>query len=260
MNNRYFKFLSLILGALLITSADALVDEYKVIKVNGEIIYKSSGKEMSTGDVFKSNSPLVFKTDDARAAVISKVKGRFVLAPPSKSKKTNLVPAVNNISSRSGALVNELDLKNHFSGKYLVLKRLELPISENNFPQDANHFFFISYEYEGEKIAKKLSNDGNKLIIDEEELFTIDETPIGSFNTKMTLFYRNAETKENRTISTFEPIFPNYDLLEKEVNVILNEYEEKDEDKQFNEVKGYLTEFYGKPYDDNLKTWINKID
>lgn len=259
MKSRYLFLSGIFLIFMLITSADKLVDEYKVIKVTGKILYKNSGKEMSTGDIFKSDAPLKFSTENSRAAVISKLKGRFVLAPPSKSQKTNLVPAVNNISSRSGAIVNELDLKNHFSGNYLILDRVELPISESTFPQDKEHFFFLSYQYKGEKIAKKLPSDGNKMILDKSEIFSIDDKPIAPFNTEMALFYRNASTKENMAISKFNPVFPDNESLRKEVKVILNEYSEKTDEKKFNEIKGYLTEFYGKPYDDNLREWLNQF-
>lgn len=259
MKSKYLILLGISLFFILTTSADKLADEYKVIKVTGMILYKNSGKEMSTGDVFNSNVPLKFSTDNSRAAIISKLKGRFVLAPPSKSQKTNLVPAVNNISSRSGAIVNELDLKNHFSGNYLILNRLELPINESTFPQDKEHFFFLSYEYKGEKIAKKLPSKGNKVIFDKKDIFSIDGKSIAPFNTEMLLFYRDASSKENMRISKFNPIFPDNESLKKEVEVILDEYSGKTDDKKFNEVKGYLTEFYGKPYDENLRDWMNQF-
>ncbi|MDX1653345.1 MAG: hypothetical protein R3277_12685 [Brumimicrobium sp.] len=259
MNKNLLLFIAVTL-LLVFTSADALVDEYKVIKVTGKILYKNSGKAMSTGDVFQANTPLKFESDNSRAAVISKLKGRFVLVPPSKSQKTNLVPAVNNISSRSAALINELDLKNHFDGKYLILHKLELPVSESNFPQNKEKFFFLSYLYRNEKIAKKLPSDGNKLIIDENDLFTIDGKKINPFNTKMTLYYRNEETKENTLITTFEPLFPDYENLKKEVKVILDEYSNKDDELKFVEVKGYLNEFYGKTYDENLKNWLTQFN
>lgn len=259
MKSKYLILFGISLVFIILTSADKIADEYKVIKVTGKILYKNTGKEMSTGDVFKSNVPLMFNSDNSRAAIISKLKGRFVLAPPSKSQKTNLVPAVNNISSRSGAIVNELDLKNHFSGNYLILNRLELPVSESTFPQDKEHFFFLSYEYKGEKIAKKLPSNGNKLILDKDEIFSIDGSPIAPFNTEMVLLYRDASSKENMTISKFNPVFPDDESLKKEVEVILNEYSDKTDEKKYNEVKGYLTEFYGKPYDDNLHEWMNQF-
>lgn len=240
-------------------SADKVVDEYKVIKVIGKIMYKQSGKAMSTGDVFRSSASLVFKSDNSRAAVISRVKGRFVLAPPSKAQTTNLVPAVNTISSRSGAIVNDLDVKRHFEGDYLIINEVAVPVSPQTFPQDEQHFFFLSYMYEGEKIMKKLGNRGEKLIINKSDVFSIDGEPIEPYDTEMTLYYRDAKSKENTKLSTFTMVVPDEELLEKEVSVILKEYEDKPSDEQFKQVKGYLTEFYGKPFDQSLKSWLAQL-
>ena len=245
--------------SILFLSADAAVDEYKVIKVMGEIIYKNSGNPMKTGDVFKASIPLKFKTEKSRAAVISKNKGRFVLAPPSKSKTTNLVPAVNTISSRSGAIVNALDIRKHFEGEYLIIDQVAIPVSPETYPQNDHHFFFMSYEYNGEKIMKKLDGENGKLIIDREELFTIDGTKVEPFNTQMNLYYRDAKVKDNTQVATFEGVFPSEELLKKEVSVILEEYEDFDENEKFEQVKGYLTEFYGKPFDPSLKDWLSAM-
>ena len=87
------------------------LDSYKVIKVDGRIIFQTSGKDMHTGDQFASNEKLNFKSQDSRAAVISKQKGRFVLTPSTKSSSASkLLPAMNNVSSRAGALINAIDL------------------------------------------------------------------------------------------------------------------------------------------------------
>tara|TARA_B100000508_G_scaffold114604_1_gene93462 strand:- start:10342 stop:11130 length:789 start_codon:yes stop_codon:yes gene_type:complete len=241
-------------------SADKAVDEYKVIKVIGDIVYKRSGKSMSTGDVFKSDASLVFKTNNSRAAVISNLKGRFILAPPSKEQKTNLVPAVNSISSRSGAIVNALDIKNHFQGEYLIIDEVAVPVSPQTFPQDKTHFFFLSYEYNGEKIMKKLQNRGEKLVINKKSVFSIDGKPIKPFDTDVTLYYRDATSKENTKLSTFKMIVPDEEDLKQEVEVILDEYKDKSESEQFDQVKGYLTEFYGKPFDESLRNWMESFD
>lgn len=243
-----------------LVSADKVVDEYKVIKVIGKIVYKKSGKSMSTGDIFKSDSPLIFKTDNSRAAVISKAKGRFVLAPPSRKQTTNLVPAVNTISSRSGAIVNALDLKRHFEGDYLIIDEVAVPVSPQTFPQDEKHFFFLSYQYNGEKIMKKLEHRGEKLVINRDDVFTIDGKSIKPFDTKMTLYYRDASTKENMKLSTFNGVFPRIPALEEEVRVILDEYKGKSDSEQFDQVKGYLTEFYGKPFDQSLRNWLDAMN
>lgn len=232
------------------------VDEYRVIKVNGQIIYKKTGKDMTTGDVFKSDLPLLFKTESSHAAIISKIKGRFVLSQANTGAKTNLVPAVNNMSSRSGAIINELDVKNHFAGKYLILNEVRVEINPKSFLQDESHFFFLQYEYNGEKIMKKLAHASNQLILNENEIFTIDGSRVETINTEMVLYYRDASEKKNTFISKFEPIFPNSDELSLELDVIMQEFSGESDDKKFDEVKSYLNEFYGKPQDENLKAWL----
>jgi hypothetical protein len=256
MKNNLYLFASAFIVALLFTSAETAKDEYKVIKVIGDIVYKSSGSHMGTGDVFSTDTQIKFVTDNSRAAVISNLKGRFVLAPPSAKKKTNLVPAVNSISSRSGAIVNELDFNRHFEGDYLILNRVEIPVSPQNFPQNEKNFFFVSYELEGEKIMKRLSIGEGNIVLDQKEIFTIDEKDITPFSTLMHLYYRDAGQKENKALASFHAVFPNQDLLRKEVAVILDEYKDATPESQYEQVKGYINEFYGKPFEPNLKMWL----
>ncbi|HLW30381.1 MAG TPA: hypothetical protein VKX29_05955 [Brumimicrobium sp.] len=258
MKNKFYLIGSAFLFGLLFTSADSAKDEYKVIKVIGEIIYKSSGSPMGTGDVFSTETQIKFITDNARAAVISNLKGRFVLAPPSASQKTNLVPAVNSISSRSGAIVNALDFNKHFEGNYLILNKIEVPVSAENFPQNEHNFFFVSFSYEGEKIMKRLPIGDGVLILDQKQIFVVDGEEIPAFNTPMHLYYRDAELKENKALSSFNAVFPNQELLKKEVDVIIDEYKDATPEKQYEQVRGYIDEFYGKPFEPNLKEWLEK--
>ena len=51
--------------------------DYKVIKVNGSIVYVRTGSSMAEGDVFAEDEDLDFATPNSRAAVINPEKGRF---------------------------------------------------------------------------------------------------------------------------------------------------------------------------------------
>ncbi|HLV43292.1 MAG TPA: hypothetical protein VKY37_13505 [Brumimicrobium sp.] len=256
MKNSLYLFASSIVVALLFTSANSAKDEYKVIKVIGEIVYKSSGNQMGTGDVFSTDTQIKFVTGNSRAAVISNLKGRFVLAPPSATQKTNLVPAVNSISSRSGAIVNELDFNRHFEGDYIILNRVEVPVSPQKFPQNDNNFFFVSYTYKEEKVMKRLPVGKGNIVLDEKEIFVVDGEKIQPFNTRMQLYYRDVNEKENKSLASFYAVFPNQELLRKEIKVIMDEYHSASPEMQYDQVKGYLNEFYGKPFDPNLKAWL----
>src|ERR1700741_85923 len=126
------------------------LDTFKVIKVTGIITYKKSNKNMLQGDLFPENEQILFKTTESKAAIISTAKGRFILAPGSEKKadvKANLLPASSNISSRSGAVINIIDLQNMFTGNYVVLGKSRIHINKDNFPQNESSFFYLRYQY-----------------------------------------------------------------------------------------------------------------
>jgi len=238
----------------------SLLDNYKVIKVDGRIIFANNGKDIHTGDQFASNEKLEFKTQESRAAVISKQKGRFVLKPDaSNSNAANLLPAMNNVSSRAGALINTIDLKNHFSENYLILDEMELKINETAYPMSKDNFFYLQYKYNGETIPKKLKFHGDTLEMSPKEIFTIDgksvEVPL---KTKMSIYYRNNAESKSIKISDFTLVVPNDKELVEELHVITGELNNSENDKVKNEITGYLNEFYGKPQKDNLNEWLKK--
>lgn len=228
-------------------------DQYKVIKVDGQIVFQKTKVDMKQGDVFMPGTALDFKTPQSRAAVISNLKGRFVLSP-SDQGETSILPATNNVSSRAGALINLVDLQNHFTGRYLVIGKMKLQIGKEAFPMDDKNFFYLTYSYNGESIPKKLSYDGDKLILDKEEIFKVDGNPIEVTEKEMTLYYRQGT--ESRKVGTFTPIFPDLGTLKGEVEIIIDEYKDKDISTQMKEITAYLNEFYGNPQKDNLSEWL----
>ena len=231
-------------------------ENYKVIKVDGVIVYKKSGKNMATGDVFGVKEPLNFKTNNSRAAVISKAKGRKILAANSTSGKSSLLPAMNNISSRHGAILNKIDLQNHFKGNYVVVGKNEIKISGKSYPMEGKNFFFLSYNYKGEKINKKLSFSGDTLLLDREEILSVDEKAISASDIEgeVSLNYMKEGGFEN--ISNFTLIFPDENTLEMELKVISETVEEEKEDVQLNEMMAYINEFYGQPEKQSFKKWL----
>jgi hypothetical protein len=243
-----------------VANTSTVADNYKVIKVDGKITYVKSGKDLITGDLFASNEKLSFKTQESRAAVISSVNGRFVLTPDAKGgNASNLLPAMSNVATRSGALINALDLKNHFSENYLLLEEMELKINAEVYPMDKNNFFYLQYELNGENIPKRLDYHDDILELTAKEIFTVDgkSLPIPE-KTKMAIYYRNDDIKKSTKISEFFLVSPDSENLKLELEVILGEIKGKDVDTKTNEIAAYLYEFYGKPQKENLKDWLEK--
>jgi len=217
------------------------VSQYKVIKVSGKIIYIKTGTDMKMGDTYLNGTPIEFKTDESRAAIVSNTSGRFILQPTTKGKP-KVIPAASNVTSRAGALINLIDLQNYFSGRYLIFDSEKLLIGQEAFPMNENAFFYIKYNYNNESIAKKLEYLDNHLIIDKKELFKIDGKEIDIQEKEMTLYYRNEG--KSFIISQFTPVFPDLKILKEEIDVLLSNLSDKNNEDKLSEITAYLNEFY----------------
>lgn len=229
---------------------------YKVIKINGQILFVKTGVDMKRGDVFVPGTPLKFLTHTSRAAVMSQ-STRFILQANAKGK-VKILPATSNITSRAGALINLVDLQNHFSGKYLIFDNEKLQIGKEAFPMDDNHFFYVKFDHKGENIAKQLSFDENYLLIKKDDLFKIDGKSIPVEEKEMTLYYRNNESKKSYKINEFTPVFPDLKELKVEVAMLFKELGECSTESKITQVTAYMNDFYGKPQKENLMNWLEK--
>ncbi len=234
---------------------DEFVDTYTVIKVDGAITYEKNGKDMTRGDKFAENEKLNFKTDASRAAVISKIKGRFVLTPKkSNTSRSNLLPAMSNISSRKGEILNSVDMKAYFNKNVLLLEKSEVKIMVKDYPQDEDNFFYLMFDHNGESVAKKLNFSGNDVILERDSIFRVDGKAIEvKTSTPVVLYHRNASEKKSIKISEFNLVAPNLKDLVAELKIV----KEEDNDKDFlPDARAYLTEFYGKVDADELSMWL----
>lgn len=226
-------------------------NEYKVVTVQGRIIFEQTGKDMQRGDLYVTGTPLSFTSTTDRAAIINDVNGRYVLS--SSKGKLKVLPAANNVSSRGGALLNIVDLKNHFAGRYLVLGKSRIAVSPESFPMSDTKFFYLTYEHNGEQINKKLPFETDNVILDATEIFKIDGNAIPVEEKLMTLYYKGDKTYK---INSFTPVFADEKSLKEEVTILLETIKEKTNADKMNEVTSYLNEFYGNPAKENLSAWL----
>ncbi len=237
------------------------IDTYKVIKVNGQIVYKKTSKNMAQGDQFTENEELLFKTSDSKAAVISVQKGRFILAPGAdKNKfaaKSNLLPASSNVSSRDGAILNLLDLQNMFTGNLVVLNKTKDYVGKETFPMNEKCFFYLRYKLNGEEINKKLSYEGDKLVFDRNEILTVDGKAVSADKLECKLYYLN-DLKNSTLINEFVLSLPDNETLKSEIGIILSEVNDKEYGQKIDEVMAYLKDFYGKSKKNNVMDWMKE--
>ncbi|MFK8037172.1 MAG: hypothetical protein AB8B74_02695 [Crocinitomicaceae bacterium] len=230
---------------------------YKVIKVNGQILFEKTGTNLKTGDAYIEGTPLTFTSNKDRAAIVNKIKGRFILQSNSKGKAT-VLPATSNIAARgSGSvLLNFLDVKHYFSDTCVFIGGVKVILGKETFPINDDNFFYVTYPYNGEKIAKKIKVMDQVLLIEESSIFEIDGVRIPTFSTEMTLYFMKEDVP--RKVSSFVPLFLSEEELKLEVEVLLAEISTFTVDKKIDEVGTYISEFYGKPQKENLSNWLYK--
>lgn len=234
--------------------------DYKVIKVNGNITIKTKGTQLQTGTVFSEKDELLFKTDDATAAVVNSVKGRMILTGRRNdlsSASVNFLPAMYNISSRGFTAFSTLsEFHNYFSGKYVLLESQVMLVNRKSFHLDNENFFYIQYVFNGEEINKKVNSSGDSLIIDRKSLFTIDGNPVkvpDSLN--VIFFYRNGENLS--IVSNFELILPDLKQIKNEIAIIIDELKGRSKKAITNEINSYVVDNYGNIDRDNLEHFLN---
>ena len=72
----------------------------------------------------------------------------------------------------------------------------------------------------------------------------------------MSLYYRQGD-KSTKT-SEFKPVFPDLEELKDEIQIIREEFSDKTNEVQIQEITAYLGEFYGKPQKQNLNLWLKQ--
>lgn len=257
------KHIGWILVSMMLFSAVSVFSQvnYRVIKVNGSIIYVRTGNSMTLGDVFTEDEDLSFQTPNSRAAVINPGTGRFILSPDNyedlSSAKSNFLPAMSNLSTRGGIINNMTDLQNQFCDNIVILCEAGYFLNPYKFPMNENQFFFMKFEYKGEEINKKLSFYQNKLIISREEILKVDQMPIKEIDTPDISFnYYNNGVAEY--ISDFNLVLPNLEVLNSELRIILDESPDKSYNQKVNDISGYIFEFYGKADKQDVMSYLEK--
>lgn len=250
------KIILLIVLLIFVSSTSFAQTKYKVIRVNGTILIEKSGKELSNGLIFSENEELNFKTKHSKAAVINSQEGRMILTASNDGSRANYLPAMSNIASRGDIALNKSDLKNKFINNIVIFNKIILQINLNSFPLSQNAFFFIRYQYNSEEINKKITTNEDKIIIDKLELLKIDGKIIKDVKEVKSMKLYFMQNKKSVFISEFHPIFPDLNILKKEIQVIWDEYHYKKWDFKVDEINGYITEFYGKTNKKDLNDWL----
>jgi hypothetical protein len=172
------------------------------------------------------------------------------------------LPSASKINMRAVGMGNKRDaLKTQFEGEVVILNENKIIIDTTAFPMTANKYFYIIYKYDNRTINKKLAFIKDTLLINRNELLTVNGKiiPDPKINQMELMYFKEGETNGSSEVSIFKPIFPDKKVLSKEIKIILDQLEMNPYSDKIREVSAFITEFYGKVDENNLKNWLTDV-
>ena len=191
-------FFSLLVGLIFLTT----FADYKILYITTPEI-RIGGKYLKEGDVFSENSDIEWASPRQAIKVLNLTNDRQELIVAEKYKNTgsnnlkSYLFAQNQLSARKGAALNLLELGLILNDTFYLLDPI---VIDTKIPADDSRFFYVTFDYNGETINKKLPTDGTALVFD-TSLFSIDGRPVEPKDLEISVWYFDTETN-SRTLVT----------------------------------------------------------
>lgn len=256
-------------------------ETFYVTAVKDEVILQRTNKALKKGDEFFDSDKLKFSSSTAYIAAISS-KGQSVRLNAANSKisssspqseflavMSTMSPIRKQAATRGIIKIIKLDndeLEDFFQGieadkvqPFLVLGTSEYNIPK--FPQNDKQYFFVEYEFNGQKIEVPLKSEKKNLKINKEILKQGDSYLATEDVKNMVICFRNHTKQPRVKIANFNPIFPDENELKEELNILIEKLKPlrtKNIEILIDDIIPYLNEFYGKVDIYNTKIWLEK--
>lgn len=182
------------LAIFALSAITASADNFKILYLTTPNI-TIGGKIYKTGDVFAGNAAISWSASRQAMKVLNTrtKKQSLVVAERFNGSKSKDMDSYfiqsKDLSTRQGELINTMELGIVLGESHYLLDSIDIKTS---LPVDEKHFFYASYDYNGETINKKLTCKDGILTFD-KSLFTIDGKPIKPFDVTLSVWYMDSK-------------------------------------------------------------------
>lgn len=267
---------SILLLSLTLMAFPQTGEVYNIIKVDGEIMNKTTGKMLSPGDKIKPSDQLEFRDSYSTAVVISNSRGKFTLRPAEQTDAfgdTKLLAMAGNaaspidsraqISTRAIGPAEVKDLSKYLGNQnfYLIGNTLSVKLNKTSYPLSPALSIILSYQGQKEKISKKLPFTGQSISIVKDQLVNDpQDLQKGNILKEVGVYRFDNNTNQSALITTINLVFLDQDRLKKEFDVILPILKEQNLQRYeaVEYLKGYFNDVYGTCDPDSLYLTINQ--
>lgn len=245
--NSLLSTLCLALSAVLVSStANAQnADNYKVVKVQGEIQRVKTGNLLSTGENVSSDENFNFKTNYSRAIVVNKEKGCVILAAQANNSGAQFLPSTNNMSVRAAIPSQPSEILEYYYGEIVVTGFDSILIDEEKLKINGDSYFTVKYNADSSEISERVVCKDEKLVFPESIL---EKKP-----QKVTLCYNDEFGESGKT--EFSPVFVEAEMLKVELDLIFSTLN-CGRDEKIDAATEYVNSFYGKTTKEAVEAWV----
>lgn len=221
-------------------------ENYKVVKVQGEIHRVKTGNVLAIGEDVVSNENLTFKNNYSRAVVVNKEKGCMTLSANSDNGGPQFLPSPNNMSVRAALPSQPSEVLDFYAGNVAITGYDSLKIDGDKLLIGDDSYFTVNYDANGQTINDKVVLSNGKLVLPESLLQNKPE--------KVEICYNDEFGVSNK--SEFTPVYIDNDVLKEEIDLIFNTMKGKREAK-ISASANFVNDYYGKTTSEAVESWIN---
>ena len=240
-----FSFFAALAMAIPFSVNAQKAENYKVVKVQGEIHRVKTGNVLAIGEDVVSNENLNFKNNYSRAVVVNKEKGCMILSANSDNGGPQFMPSPNNMSVRAALPAQPSEVLEFFDGNVAITGYDSLKIDDDKLMIGDDSYFTVNYDVNGQKISDKIALNNGKLALPESLIQNKPE--------KVEVCYNDEFGVSNKSV--FTPVYINNDILREEINVIFNTLKGK-KDNKISASVNFVNDFYGKTTSESVESWI----
>lgn len=221
-------------------------ENYKVVKVQGEIHRVKTGNVLAIGEDVVSDENLNFKNNYSRAVVVNKDKGCMILSANSDNGGPQFMPSSNNMSVRAALPTQPSEVLEYYYGNVAITGYDSLKIDDDKLLIGDDSYFTVNYDFNGQQVNDKVILSNGKLVLPESLIQNKPE--------KVEVCYNDEFGVSNK--SEFTPIYIDNDVLKEEISLIFNTLKGK-KDSKISASVNFVNDFYGKTTSEAVESWIN---
>ncbi|MEZ5038397.1 MAG: hypothetical protein R2828_00830 [Saprospiraceae bacterium] len=234
---------------------------YTVIAIRGAVKNAGNGLLLRTRSRFNQEDRLYFSSPKDKLLVVNELGQTFLCLYADTNKGFQLHPSKTPQNTRPGAPLNFLALNQYFSIDtiYVFDNQLEVITNSVECPMNKEQFFYVQFKWKDKMVNKKLSFNGDTLLISREDLYQVKGQQIeeGSVENQALLHY-DLPRQVSLPISDLKLVFLNTDQLTEEISTLLDTIDKFDKETQYNKIEAFIFTYYGRTDEANFEKWLTK--